>query len=200
MAKKRPSRVSLGDVARAAGVCKGTACNVLLNRPGPSKKTRERIRQIAMKLGYSPDARATIRMQKVQAARTKDLLPIAWLNTHGQKNAWHEFRFFTPYYEGASARAMQLGYRLEEIWAYQPGMTMRRISQILFQRGIEGVIVTQPASHVRLNWDYLAAVSLEGNLLAPRLHRAMTDRSFNLLLALRAVKRFGYRRIGICLE
>jgi LacI family transcriptional regulator len=198
--KTRVATTSLGDVARAAGVSKGTACNVLLNRPGPSQKTRERILAIARKLKYAPDAGAALDMQRVRAAKAKELLPIAWLNTHWNREAWHSYEFFSPYFRGAGERAAQLGYRLEEIWAHEPGLTMRRISEILYKRGIEGVIVTQPDSHVRLQWDHLAAVSLEGNLLAPRLHRVMSDRSFNLLLALKAVKRFGYRRIGICLD
>ena len=79
-------------------------------------------------------------------------------------------------------------------------MTMKRVSQILYQRGIEGAIVTHPARHLRLNWNHLAAVSLEGALLAPRLHRVMSDMFFNLLLALKMVKRSGYRRIGICVD
>jgi LacI family transcriptional regulator len=200
MRKKKSPVVSVGEVARAAGVSKGTACNVLLNRAGPSQKTRERIKAIAERLGYSPDARAGRRMDAVRAAKAKDLLPIAWLNTDSNREAWREFPYFAPYLNGAAERALQLGYRLEEIWLHEPGMSTRRISKILYQRGIAGVIVTQPANHVRMNLDHLAAISLEWNLLVPRLHRAMSDRAFNLMLALRVLKRFGYRRIGICLE
>ena len=76
----------------------------------------------------------------------------------------------------------------------------RTASQIVYQRGIEGVIITHPAHHFRLNWNSLAAVALEGSFLAPRLHRVMSDLFFNLLLALKMVRRFGYRRIGICLD
>jgi hypothetical protein len=46
------------------------------------------------------------------------------------------------YLQGARERCRQLGYRLEEIWANEPDMTMRRLSQILYQRSIEGVVVT----------------------------------------------------------
>jgi LacI family transcriptional regulator len=151
-------------------------------------------------MGYSPDARAGRRMDAVRAAKAKELLPIAWLNTDSHQRAWHDFPYLAPYLRGAEERARQLGFRLEEIWLHEPGMTTRRIAKILYQRGIAGVIVTQPANHVRLNLDHLAAISLEWNLLVPRLHRAMSDRAFNLMLALRVLKRFGYRRIGICLE
>jgi LacI family transcriptional regulator len=122
------------------------------------------------------------------------------VDTNWEKDSWQIYKFLSPYIEGARARALQLGYRIEPIWAGQPGMTMRRVSQIVYQRGIEGVIVTHGVRHIRLNWDKLASVTLEGSVLAPRLHRVMTDMTFNLLLALKMLKRYGYRRIGICLD
>jgi len=192
--------VSLGDVAKAAGVSKSSACYVLRNQAGPSKATREKVMKAAKKLGYVPDANMLSFMSKVRDAKEKDLLPIAWLDTNWERDSWHKYKFFLPYLEGAKARALQLGYRIEEIWAGEPGLTMKRVSDILYQRGIEGVVVTHPAKHFRLKWDYLAAVSLEGHLLAPRLHRVLADRPFNILLALKMVKRMGYRRIGICVD
>jgi len=198
--KAKTSLISLGDVAKAAGVSKATTSYVLRNQPGPSPETRERVLRTARELGYIPDARIVSWMAKVREAKVKDLVPLAWLDTNWEKDSWKIYKFHSPYLEGARARARELGYQIEEIWAGQPDMTMRRISQILYQRGIEGVIVTQPAKHIRLNWNYLATVSLEGSLLAPRLHRVMTDHFFNLLLALKVVKRLGYRRIGICFD
>jgi LacI family transcriptional regulator len=200
MKTKKSSKASLGDVARAAGISKTATGYALRNYPSVSKKTRERVVRIASELGYVPDARMAFRMTKVRGTKRKDLLPIAWLNTDAERDAWQKHLFLSPYLEGAQERCLQLGYRIEEIWTKQPGMTMRRLSQILFQRGIEGVIVPHPVKHIRLNWDHLAGVSLEGSLIAPRLHRVMTDFFFNLQLALKAVKRYGYRRIAICLE
>jgi len=200
MKKKKSSRASLGDVARVAKISKVAASFALKNRPGVSKATRERVLRIARQLGYAPDARAAVLMASVRGAKTKELLPIAWLNTDREKDAWQKYKFLSPYLEGARERTQQLGYRIEEIWTQQPGMTMRRVSQILYQRGIDGVIVTYPARHLHLRWDHLACVAIGGALLAPRLHRVLTDSNFNLLLALKSLRRQGYRRIGICFE
>ncbi len=197
--KKKRAPVSLGDLAKAAGVSTVAAGYAMRNKPGVSKETRARVQRLARQLGYAPDARITSWMQKMREAKSKDLLPIAWLNSLPEKEAWSKIAYLSPYLEGARARALELGYRIEEIWARQPGMTMQRISQILYQRGIEGVIVSQPARHIRLDWTHLAGVSIDGSLLAPGLHRVMSDHAFNLLLALKALKRLGYRRIGICL-
>ena len=193
-------KISLNDIAKAAMVSKATVSYVLRNQAGPSKETRERVLQIAQQLGYSPDARMVAWMAKVRETTVKDLVPVAWLDTNWEKNSWEHYQFLRPYLEGARVRARQLGYRIEMIWAGEPGMTMKRVSQIVYQRGIEGVIITHPARHIHLNWETLACVSLEGALLAPRLHRVMTDMTFNLLLALKMLRRFGYRRIGICFD
>ena len=200
MKKGKSSRASLGDVARAAKVSAAAACYALNNRPGVSKATRERVLRIARQLDYAPDARSAVLMASVRGAKSKDLLPIAWLNTTRERDSWQKYKYLSPYLEGARERSHELGYRIEEIWTQQPGMTMRRVSQILYQRGIDGVIVTYPASHLHLRWDHLACVGLGGALLAPRLHRVLTDSSFNLLLALKSLRRQGYRRIGICFE
>jgi LacI family transcriptional regulator len=197
--KKSKIKASLANIARLAGVSTAAVSFALQNQPGVSPATRERIWRIAKKLGYAPDARIANWMARVRDAKSKDLLPIAWLNTSWQKDAWRTFLFHTPYLNGAEARALELGYKIEEIWFHEPGMTMQRLSKILYQRGIEGVIVTHPARHLRLDWKHLASVSLGASLLAPRLHRVMADLNFNLLLALKSLKRLGYRRIGIAL-
>ncbi len=197
---KTVSKVSLGDIAKLAGTSKSTVSYVLRNQPGPSPATRERVLAVAKKLGYFPDARVVSWMAQIRDANSKNLLPIAWVDTNWEKDSWEKHKFLSPYLEGATARAQQLGYRIEKIWAGQPGMTMRRVSQIIYQRGIEGVIVTHQVNHIRLAWDQVASVALEGRVLAPSLHRVMTDYTFNLLLALKMLRRYGYRRIGICLD
>lgn len=198
--KKKSNKASLGNIARLAGVSTSAVSLALSNKPGVSTATRARIHRIAQKAGYAPDARLRGLMAGVRGASSQEPLPIAWLNTAWQEDAWRSFRFHTPYLEGARGRAMELGYRLEEIWYHERGMTMRRLARILDQRGIEGVIVTHPARHIRLNWDHLASVALGSSLLAPKLHRIVADNSFNLLLALKSLRRLGYRRIGICLS
>ncbi len=199
-----PRRVSVRAIAKAAKVSKSTVGYVLRNKARVSPFTRAKVLRAAEKLGYAPDAHVTAArsawMSAVRGAGSKGLLPIAWLNSHGEPDAWSKYLFNTPYLEGARSRALELGFRIEEIWTLQPGLTMRRLSQILTNRGIEGVIVPLHARHLRLDWTRFAAVAIGSTLLAPNLHRVSFDIYFNLHLALRTLKRFGYRRIGICLE
>ena len=196
---KSSPKTSIGDIAKAAGVSKATVSYVLRNRPGPSLKMRARVLEVAKERGYIPDARMGSWMARIRDSTSKALIPIAWLDTNWDEGAW-KYKFLSPYLEGAQAKAAELGYRLESIWAGEPGMTMQRISRIVYHRGIEGVVVTHQTRHFRLNWNKVAAVTIEATLQSPRLHRATTDHTFNLLLALKMLKRMGYRRIGIFLE
>jgi LacI family transcriptional regulator len=197
--KTKSSPVSIRDVAHAAGVSKSTVGRALQNHPAVNAETRQRVLRIAQRLGYRPDARIVAWMASVRDATSKDLLPIAWLNANLEKDAWHRHKYNLPTIQGAQERALQLGYRIEEMWTAEPGVTIAQINRILYQRGIEGVIVTSPARHLRLDWHRMACVSLGADLLVPRLHEVLVDTFYNLLLALKMVKRHGYRRIGICL-
>lgn len=197
---QKSSSVSLGDIAREAGVSRVAVCYALKNSPGVSAATRKRILEISARLGYVPDARIASWMASVRDTKKKDMLPIAWLNTVEDTPTWRKHKYLSPFWEGAQERAQQLGYRIDEIWTHRPGMNMAAVSRMLFQRGIEGVIVTYPAGHLRLDWSRFASVAIGGGLLAPRLHRVMADQYFNLLLALKMLKRHGYRRVGVCLE
>ena len=192
---------SLGDIAKAAGVSKAAASYSLRNRPGVSVATRKRVLEVASKMGYVPDARISNFLAQVREAAAKSLLPIAWLNNHEtEANAWHREKYLLPYLSGASARSLELGYRLEEFWSRAPGLTFRRLSDILENRGIEGIIVSLHACELPLKWERFAGVAIEGDLIEPRLSRVRSDLLHNMLLAVRKVEELGYRRIGICLD
>jgi DNA-binding LacI/PurR family transcriptional regulator len=53
----RPDRPTIRDVARAAGVSKGTVSFVLNGRPGVAEDTRVRILDVARELGWTPSHR-----------------------------------------------------------------------------------------------------------------------------------------------
>lgn len=51
-------RITIRDIARIAGVSPGAASFALNDRPGVSEVTRERVKQIASELGWTPNAAA----------------------------------------------------------------------------------------------------------------------------------------------
>src|SRR4051812_27193015 len=57
---KRPDRVTIVDVARAAGISVSSASVALRGEPGVSAPTRDRVQATAHRLGYQPDQRARV--------------------------------------------------------------------------------------------------------------------------------------------
>ncbi|EIQ01371.1 transcriptional regulator [Opitutaceae bacterium TAV1] len=193
----------LSDIAAQAGVSRMTVSLALRNSPRILPETTERIRKIARELGYSPDPRMAAAMARVRDAKKKELQPLAWINANSNRNAFSEYKWLSPYIDGAQEMCHELGYRLDEFWLREPGMTERRLSSILSNRGIRGVIVTPTLpsiTHLRLDWRQFASVSLENAILLPRLHRVVPDYYYNIMLTLKMLRRLGYRRVGLCVQ
>lgn len=196
--------VSLGDIAKLANVSRMTVSLALRKRPEVSEATCIKIADIARKLGYAPDARMAQRMEMVRETKTRDPVPIAWLDMSHKRSTWRSSASCTPYLLGARERCMQMGYTIDEFWLGERGMTLQRLSHILYSRGIQGVIVAPPAHlaliHLKLKWEHFAAVTFEKSLTVPPLHRVAQDQYYNMSLALKLLRRFGYQRIGVVLQ
>ncbi|AHF89056.1 LacI family transcriptional regulator [Opitutaceae bacterium TAV5] len=196
-------KISLGEIARQAGVSRMTVSCALRNVGRVKPETAVRIGEIARSLGYSPDPRMAMTMSRVRDAKKKELLPLAWLHASENGRAYHDYKWLSPYMEGAKERCDELGYKLDELWLGAPGMTEGRMSSIIVNRGIRGVIVSPSIPELRrlrLDWRKFASVSFETAMLSPGLHRAVPDYYHNITLALKMLRRSGYRRIGLCVQ
>jgi LacI family transcriptional regulator len=110
---------------------------------------------------------------------------------------------FEKMFEGAAKRAASLGYKLEAFWLKEPGMTARRFHTILHTRAIGGLIIAPvptAGGHLSLDWSQFAAVALGYSLYRPNLDRVVSHTYHAMLLALRQLKRLGYRRVGLVLD
>ena len=171
------------------------------NTAGPSEATRKHVLKVARALGYVPDPHLASFMAQVRETKVKDFEPIAWLSDSPNPSVWETYKFLAPYYHGARQRALQLGYRIELVATNDEAISMSRVAKMIYNRGIPGVIVTHEFKRRgKLYWNSLAAIGLEGAMFAPRLSQVKTDHFYNLLLALKMLRRFGYNRIGLCLE
>ncbi|MDR2674297.1 MAG: LacI family transcriptional regulator [Opitutaceae bacterium] len=196
--------VSLKDIAERVGVSRMTVSCALRNSPRVRKETAARIRAVARQLGYAPDPRLAAVMAGVRNAKRKADEPIAWLNANQNALAYRDYPWLAPYRQGAAERCAELGYKLDEFWLREAGMTDRRMSSILASRGIRGVVVCPAVlpdiTHLRLDWKQFACASFETAVLIPRLHRVAPDYHYNILLALKMLRRLGHRRIGLFLH
>lgn len=198
------NRVTQTDVARVAGVHNTTVSLALRNSPAIPEPTRKRIQEIAERLGYQPDPalRALVAYRNGRMAqRRKDTL--AYVTNWDSRWGWRAIPAQEQAYRGAQRKAAEFGYQVEHFWLGEPDLSPRRLSGMLFHRGVTGLLL---ASHLPaaggledFEWSRLCAVKIGTRPLAPALHRVTNDHAGIVRLAMRSVLAGGYRRIGFVL-
>lgn len=201
----RRRRVALREVADAAGVSRMTVSLALRNHPALPPETRARIQALAARLGYQPDPELNRVMGDIRARRRIHRpVTIAYLTAHAEEHAWRDHPTQLSYYEGALRQAEARGYRLEVLWLGAPGMTDRRLSEVIRNRGIGGVIISPVAKGARLfqgfRWDWFSVVALGYSMESPALCRACNHQFQSMQLLVGELHRRGYRRIGFAME
>ena len=197
-------RVTMADVAQRAGVHVTTVSMALRNHASLPTTTRQRIKDLADKMGYRPDpALSALVAYRSQALRRKQLAPLAYLTHWHSKWGWKEAPAHARFFEGATAKAAQLGYRLDHFWLGEENLSHERMSEILVARGITGVVVAShlPASDVplALDWHQFSGVRIDYYPHEPALHTVTNDHRNVMQLTVRHAMAAGYRRIGFVL-
>lgn len=195
------TRVTLRDIAQTCNLHYSTVSLALRNNPRIPAQTRNKVQKIAREMGYRPDpmlnALATYRHGKSPQNFTGTL---AWLNCHPQVHGWRLSKRLTQYYEGAREQAEKFGYKLEEFWYYEPGLTPRRLSQILHSRNITGILVTALTGFtgkVELDWERFAGVLVGHGLQEPQLDCVSINQMRTCSKAIAQMASLGHRRIAL---
>ncbi len=181
-----------------------TVSRVLRNAEHTAADTRHRVLAVADKLGYRPNPLVSALMIQIHKGKLPQLDNVlAYLTSSAVRGGWRANETYTQFFEGASARAFQRGYRVEEFWLGEGGFSPARLSRVLYTRGIRGVIVgpmLSPHGHLNLKWNQFSAAAIGYSLLRPALDRVTNDQYNSTLIALRELRRLGYRRIGMAFE
>lgn len=189
------------DIAKVAGVHFTTVSLALRNSPRLPHETCEQLQRVAREMGYVPDP-----MLSSLAVYRNSLKPIdyhatlAWVTAFPNRDQWRDVPVFLEQFQGASARAEELGFRLEQFWLTEPGMTSTRATQILRARGISGLIIAplpKAGGTLKLDWQQFSSVAIGYSLIAPSLHLACAHQYRCIRLALHELRLRGYRRIGL---
>jgi LacI family transcriptional regulator len=196
--------VRLQDIADMAGVSRATVSLALRNHGSIPDRTRTIIRDLARKLGYRPNPLVSALMAYQRATRPQrpTHLTLAVVVDFSQRGPWNSY-LSEDTLGSAAARAELQGYRVEEFWLRDLKMTGKRLSNMLFRRGIPGIIVAPlPVAHghLRLDWSRFSAVAVGNSLVRPALHRVTTNRFQAMRLAVRQLRRMGYRRMGLAMH
>ncbi len=196
-------RVTLSRIAAKTGLHISTVSLALRNSPKLPEATRAKVQRAAKILGYKPDPilsalvayRTTSRPITFQAK-------IAWFNGYADRKAVRSIKTLNEYWEGANERADELGYKLEEFWLHEPGLTPSGLRRRLLARGIRGILVFPMGTPVALTefaWRDFSAVALGYSLTEPQLHRVTNHQFRTALMLFRELRRLGYLRIGLSL-
>jgi len=197
-------RASIRDVAREAGVSHTTASLALRSDPSISAETRRRVLTAARRLHYRPHAVVSSLMAQLRTLKVKSSpATIGFITAWPTRDGWQKWPNLQRFFVGVKARARELGYGVEVFWLREPGMTGRRMSQILRARCIQGLILQslpKAHGHLSLEWRHFAAVAKGVTIARPRLHRVISSHFEDMRLVGHHLKRLGYRRPGLVLD
>jgi LacI family transcriptional regulator len=201
-----PSVVTIKDVAARAKLSIAAVSYALRNHPKINAATRERVHAIAQKLGYRPNPRVASLMAHIRRAHARaggERLAFVWVHT-SRAQAGRE-PFLRKVFLGAQRRAAQMGFDLEEFWTNEPGMTDRRLQQIIRARGIVGVVlspITTDEASLALDWDWsLFSAAVIGNVTwTPELHHAGHHHYLGMHTGLGELARLGCKRPAAIIE
>lgn len=117
---------------------------------------------------------------------------------------WKLNGLMNRFYNGVKSRAENLGCGFEAFWMAEPGMTSRRLAEIIYSRGIDGIVLMLDYGKdpTRIEFDFSKfAVSVIGRSLEwPHLYSAEGDLHQGMLMAMEQAKNYGYKRPGLMLR
>ncbi|MGC9451477.1 MAG: LacI family DNA-binding transcriptional regulator [Oceanipulchritudo sp.] len=193
------------EIAARVGCSHVTVSRALKNSPLVKEDLRDRIWAVAKELGYRPNPLVASLMTNRAMKRRKENLTctLGWLNTHPNPKFWQTWPYRRIYLEGARERAEELGYAIDVIWGVEPGMTGKRLEDILISRGIYGLILPSPLEAVGgmgMNWDPFAVVCI-GQKAPDQLpwHRVTLAIRDSMQLCIERLLGMGYTRIGLAI-
>jgi LacI family transcriptional regulator len=194
-----PRRVTLRDIAAAAGVSAMTVSLALRKHPRISATRRVQIHRLARRMGYRPDpALAALAAYRQRLRPVPEREALAFLVSGpapGQRGVHPDI---VPLLKGASAQAARLGYHIEAFSTHADGATPETVARVLLNRGIRGVIVAPlPAyeSRVDFPWKRFCSIAIGTSLLRPHLHTVFYDRFGGVNLLWEKLWQRGYRRL-----
>lgn len=137
-------------------------------------------------------------------ARTRSESTLALVTNRLPGLSWEQFPTHRDYFNGATRRAEQLGYSLAEFNLNRKDMSERRLSQILWARGIEGVLILpllgDPGEFsLKLDWGKFSVATIAFSVARPQIHRSSSHHTQIVQEAFRQLHELGYRRIGLAL-
>lgn len=182
-------KVSIKDIARAAGVSHSTVSRALSGNPLVREKTKSRIKQLAQEMGYYPSAIA-------RSLVTQRTLTIGLVVTSVADPFWAEV------VGGIEELALERGYSVLLANSNQERQRELAVVQMLGEKRVDGIIVA--ASRVGALYRPvleelgvpIVLINRHSQDKEPAIHSVATDNVHGGYLATGHLLKLGHRRIG----
>lgn len=195
---------TLADIAARADVHVTTVSLALRDHPSIPPVTRARIRAVAKEFGYQRDplldALNFHRASQTQQTRSMNSAFVVHAGTSRLFGGFGGHHYQPLVYAGAKAAAEARGHTLDIFVVGQGHLAPARLNTILTARGISGVLLSTfeiDIEQLDLDWAQFCAVKIECTHLTPNLDSVSNDQLQVARLAMRRLRKLGYRRIGL---
>lgn len=196
--------VSMKDIAQKVGVHVSTVSLALQDSPKIRPQTKEKIRTAAQEMGYRHNPYLSTLMKSRKVRKVPQSSPvIGYITSHEDRDAWKKQNVLLDFFDGCSEMAVQRGYRMEVFWRKEPGMSPKRFSDILYHRGIQGIILgpcSDLDAHVELEWNYFSPVAIGHSIHHPQLHKVTNNHFLSTIRVMDQCARMGVKRVGFVVQ
>lgn len=194
--------VNLQKIAETAGVTPMSVSRALSGKPGVSDDTRKRIQKIADEMGYQPDPIMRAFRSYRSNNKKKAGANLAFFTLLPPQQAWKRNPAFRLFYDASLKSAKRFGYQLSPFWIGDPDLNPKRISQILYHRGVVGIIlggISGVNTSIEMDWSPFSVINLGNGLWQPEFNNISDAHFQNVRTCWQKAVEFGYKRIGIIL-
>jgi DNA-binding LacI/PurR family transcriptional regulator len=198
------SAPTVRSLARDLGLSRTTVSDALRGAPRVDPRTVQRVQEAARIAGYLRNPLAAALMSELRRSRGSTFRGVlAAVDLDEPDRPPYAARFHRELAAGASARAEQLGFKVESFVMGGGGLSVQRLDSVLQSRGIHGVLL-MPAWHEpdlsKLDWKRYSGVYMDYIIERPALHAVCTDHYRAIMYALTLLAARGYRRPGLVLH
>lgn len=194
-------RVSIRDLAKSAGVSRTTVSLALRNSHKISVAVRKRIQELAERSNYRSHPTVSALMRQIRVKRrVQHEEVIAFISSDPTPEGWRAWCWTLEMWEGASAEANRLGFRLECFWAGPAGANSRQLAKTLYHRGIRGMVFApMPWPHpvFSMPWEKFVSVACTTSTGIKELPVVRSNHKRGMIQLLGKLKEFGAKSIGI---
>ena len=191
---------TIRQIAQEAGVSKSTVSLALRGDPRCSTNTVEKVSKIAEEMGYRPNPLVKANMANMRlGGGSRQLRSILAYFYDYSRGSPYELKSF----QGGSKRAEELGFVLEPFSYNEPGLSPKRLLQILRNRNVQGILLGEndsPVMPIEFKFDEFAVAAIGYTVQEPRVDRIGYDHVENMNQLYQDLQERGYQRVGLAIR